>query len=69
MDEADRLSIGVLVHALRELITIVGKLNALTGAMNEEFLAEHTQIMEELLDTLATATRVADRFAPPAPPE
>ena len=69
MDEADRLAIGLLATSVSELITLVGKLNALTGVATEQHTAQHIELKEALLDLMASVTRVADRFAPPTPPE
>lgn len=68
-DGIERAALATLALSVQELVAIVGKLNAITGAATETFLSEHEQIREELFDLMASVVRVGDHFAPPAPPE
>jgi hypothetical protein len=65
----DRLMIGLLARTVAELTTVVGQLNALVGMETGENTDRHIQMKEDLFDVVASATRVGDHFAPPAPPE
>lgn len=62
MDALDRAHAALLAHQVRELILIVGKLNALTGIATEQHTAAHAAIKDELLDLFPSATSVAEHF-------
>ena len=67
--DLERAALATLALSVQELVAIVGKLNAITGAATETFLSEHEQIREDLFDLMASVVRVGDHFAPPPPPE
>lgn len=69
LDEADRIAVAQLAHCVRELITIVGTLNALTGMATDQETARHAAIRDELLELLASTTSIARRFNPEIEPE